>query len=78
VTFSLIIPKYEPGEKISSLDEVVLLKHLLLDPDGFLDRKGRNFGQHIRDIVRQEIQEYVGGEYYLAENTPGYVFQCVT
>jgi hypothetical protein len=53
---------YRIGEKIFSLDEVVLLKHIILKFEGFINRKNPSFGQYIRDIVSGEMREFIKGE----------------
>jgi hypothetical protein len=61
-------PFYHFGDKISNLNEVVLLKHLILGPKGFLDRKMESFERKLHKIIGREMRDFIGGPWYLTDN----------
>lgn len=62
-------PFYHVGDEISNLNEVVLLKHLILGPDDFLDRKMASFERELHEIVSREMRDFIGGPWYLVDNS---------
>jgi hypothetical protein len=70
-------PSYSLAEKISDLDDVVLLKRALLGERDFLDRKTPTFEQEIQNNVSREMREFIGGQWYLAETSLEDIFQDV-
>jgi hypothetical protein len=67
-------PFYYVGGKISNLNEVVLLKHLILGPEGFLDRKMESFERELHEIISREMRDFIGGPWYLADNSQDKLF----
>jgi hypothetical protein len=67
-------PFYHVGDKISNLNEVVPLKHLILGPEGFLDRKMESFEQELHEIISREMQDFIGGPWYLVDNSQDKLF----
>ena len=61
-------PFYHIGDKISSLNEVILLKHLILGPEGFLDRKMKSFERELHKIISREMRDFIGGPWYLVDD----------
>jgi hypothetical protein len=67
-------PPYRLAERVSNLNEVVLLKRVLLQKGGFLDRVTPTFEQEIQNIVSGEMREFIGGQWYLAEASSEDIF----
>jgi hypothetical protein len=67
-------PFYDVGDEISNLNEVILLKHLMLRPEGVLDRKMESFERELHEVISREMRDFIGGPWYLLDNSRDKLF----